>query len=154
MKLNSPGKIALFAIILFIGAYLAGYYGHTTVVEVPVDTNEGDQTPASPQAPTPIPPVRTPTQPNDTPPIEPHMVIDPVSVVEDSRCPVNANCVWAGTVKVSVHVENEMQAADEVLTLGQPTMVLGKTITLTEVRPQKTTAPIPFSDYRFTFDIR
>ena len=31
--------------------------------------------------------------------------VRPLEVVEDSRCPQNARCVWAGRLRVRVHVE-------------------------------------------------
>ena len=33
------------------------------------------------------------------------LIITPLSVVEDSRCPINARCVWAGRIVVETQVD-------------------------------------------------
>ena len=35
-----------------------------------------------------------------------HLIIKFVSVVEDSRCPTDANCVWAGNAKIKILVKD------------------------------------------------
>ena len=37
-----------------------------------------------------------------------------ISVVEDSRCPVNANCVWAGNAKIKIAVSKGKAVAKTV----------------------------------------
>ncbi len=33
------------------------------------------------------------------------LVVRPLAVLEDSRCPQNARCVWAGRLRLRVHIE-------------------------------------------------
>lgn len=77
--------------------------------------------------------------------------IVPLAVTEDSRCPADAVCVQAGTVRVRALV-NE---TEQNFTLNQPRTIAGKTIELVAVRPYPyaSQAPIAPSDYRFTFSI-
>jgi len=35
-----------------------------------------------------------------------------VSVLEDSRCPIRTNCVWAGNAKVKIQVSSKREAKD------------------------------------------
>jgi hypothetical protein len=83
--------------------------------------------------------------------------IRPVSVVEDSRCPINARCIWAGRLVLLAEV-NYRGGSEEFrgnLTLGEPLQLGRETIILVAAEPGtlagKTTDP---RDYRFTFDYR
>ena len=76
-----------------------------------------------------------------------------LNLVGDSRCPAGAQCIQAGTVRVSISVNS--YNSDFTLTLGKPQVVGNATITLVSVLPpqrslQQTIAP---SDYRFTFTV-
>lgn len=42
--------------------------------------------------------------------------VRPLSVLEDSRCPQNARCVWAGRLRVNVNVEG---VGEREVTLGE-----------------------------------
>lgn len=75
-----------------------------------------------------------------------------VSVVEDSRCPVDVQCIWAGTVRVNVHASYGVISKNIILSLGVPYEINGHSVTLTAVLPeQRSTATINPSDYTFTF---
>ena len=64
-----------------------------------------------------------------------------LSIVEDSRCPINARCIWAGTAKVRVAVSKGRAAASVVeLELGSEPLsatVYGYRLSLVDLRPQK-----------------
>ena len=78
----------------------------------------------------------------------------PVDVVEDSRCPTNVQCVWAGRVRISVRIGAPDGSGIEAreLTLGEPIIVQGGTLTLARVEPEKKFAgSIEREAYRFTF---
>lgn len=78
----------------------------------------------------------------------------PVDVVEDSRCPANVQCVWAGRVRISVRIgaPNGSGIEPRELTLGEPASVHGGTLTLARVEPEKKFAgSIEREAYRFTF---
>jgi hypothetical protein len=81
--------------------------------------------------------------------------VKPVSVLEDSRCPANVQCVWAGRVRLRVKVDGGAGADVADLTLGQPTGLGGVSLILTTVEPEKRAGePVLRSAYRFTFDIQ
>lgn len=76
------------------------------------------------------------------------LTVRPLRVVEDSRCPINARCVWAG--RMILHAQVGRATYD--LTLGEPRAVEGGRLTLVAAEPGKTagreTDP---AAYRFTF---
>lgn len=84
-----------------------------------------------------------------------------VEVLEDSRCPADATCIWAGQAKVLVEVKNGTVAQQYTLTLD--TLLEGDvnsidiesyTITLVQVDPYPLASqPIDFADYSITLDI-
>jgi hypothetical protein len=80
-------------------------------------------------------------------------LIQPVAVIEDSRCPVGVACVWAGRVRVKMlwlRPNGEAQPLEAVL--GEPTPIADGTITLESVRPEKRVdQAIRPGDYRFAF---
>jgi hypothetical protein len=80
--------------------------------------------------------------------------IRPIKLIEDSRCPMNARCVWAGRVRILaawVKADGERQVE---LTLGEPTALADGILTLTAVTPSKMAGEgkelVP-SDYLFSF---
>lgn len=78
--------------------------------------------------------------------------VTPLRVIEDSRCPQNARCVWAGRVRISARVAGTVRE----LTLGEPLAVRGGAIRLGAVAPERTTlqqAILPRS-YRFGFEFQ
>ena len=77
------------------------------------------------------------------------LTVRPLAVVEDSRCPINANCVWAGRVRIRAEVSG---AGTREMTLGEPVAVSGGTLTLVDVRPSKRMPEaIAAREYQFTF---
>lgn len=82
------------------------------------------------------------------------LVATPQSVEEDSRCPINARCVWAGRAIVTVRIDGAGWRETELLTLGEPHATHGITITLTSVEPGKMAggAQTDPKDYRFGFE--
>lgn len=78
--------------------------------------------------------------------------VKPVEVLEDSRCPSNAQCVWAGQVRLKMLWLRPSGDEPFALTLGKPTPIADGAITLTSVNPAKATArALKPSDYRFSF---
>jgi uncharacterized protein (UPF0179 family) len=76
-----------------------------------------------------------------------------LSLVEDSRCPVDVQCIQAGTVRVRASVDSSSSAY--TFTLGQPQSVGNVTITLASVIPAQKYAKqtVQPGDYRFTFTV-
>ena len=79
-------------------------------------------------------------------------IVQPVEVLEDSRCPMNARCVWAGRVRVKmVWIRGNGEKQPFEVTLGESTPIADGSITLESVRPEKRTdVTIKPSDYRFS----
>jgi hypothetical protein len=81
------------------------------------------------------------------------LVATPKEVVEDSRCPMNARCVWAGRVVLSTSIEGTGWQETARLTLGVAYATHDTSVTLVSVSPDwmagPETGPI---DYRFGFE--
>jgi hypothetical protein len=79
-------------------------------------------------------------------------LVQPVELLEDSRCPMNARCVWAGRVRVKmVWIRGNGEKQPFEVTLGEPVQLADGQFTLESVRPEKMTdAAIKPSDYRFS----
>jgi hypothetical protein len=78
-----------------------------------------------------------------------------VGISEDSRCPSDATCVWAGQVKVNLSVSGGQQAASshEILE-GETAAVDGYQVKVVRVLPYPATStPIPPADYRVTLQV-
>lgn len=80
-------------------------------------------------------------------------LVQPVEILEDSRCPMNARCVWAGRVRVKmVWIRGNGEKQPFEATLGEPVQLADGQFTLESVRPEKmTNVTIKPSDYRFSF---
>ena len=62
--------------------------------------------------------------------------IEVLRLLEDSRCPMNARCVQAGTVRIHVQFSSGPAARDAELELGRPISIADGSLELVEVRPQ------------------
>lgn len=81
------------------------------------------------------------------------VVVTPQQLVEDSRCPMNARCVWAGRVIVRSRIDGAGWRETVDLTLGEPRTVRATSVTLVSVEPQAMAgqpAPAP-NAYLFGF---
>ncbi len=85
------------------------------------------------------------------------MVVTPQAVVEDSRCPINARCVWAGRLVVKTRIEGQGWRETADLTLGEPYATHGTALALTSGEPGRMAGEgkeTPKDAYRFTFEAR
>ena len=75
----------------------------------------------------------------------------PLKVLEDSRCPMEARCVWAGRVRLSVQVTTGRGTKVQELATDKPLAVADGMLELQSVMPPRSTQRtlLP-SDYRFT----
>ena len=82
------------------------------------------------------------------------VVVRPETLVEDSRCPMNARCIWAGRVVIDTTVWVDSQKYPARLTLGEPVPIAGGQLVLDSVEPSRTTqqGDIPKADYSFHFE--
>lgn len=83
------------------------------------------------------------------------MTVRFVAVTEDSRCPRDVTCVWAGEVRAMLEIQESSQAASQLELLeGGSTVAGGCRVTLVRVEPQPTsTAKIAPQDYRATLKL-
>lgn len=85
------------------------------------------------------------------------VVATPMEVVEDSRCPINARCVWAGRLVVKTRIDGAGWRDTADLTLGEPWSTHGVMLALVSGEPGreagagKETLP---ADYRFVYEAR
>ena len=78
----------------------------------------------------------------------------PLELSEDSRCPAQVQCVWAGRVRIIAEVERPGggELVNTGLTLGEPVAIYGGRLTLVAVQPDKGfPGSIAPERYRFTF---
>lgn len=75
--------------------------------------------------------------------------VRPLKVVQDSRCPAEVTCVWAGTVVLRAEVITGRGKRVMELTLDKPVRVADGMLTLKDVRPGIGQGP-----YRFYFDFK
>ena len=81
--------------------------------------------------------------------------VRPIAVVEDSRCPINAICVWAGRLVVRSEVSGGNWHRTHDQELGKPQQIADGSLTLISAEPSKLAgiATDPRA-YRFTFDFQ
>ena len=82
------------------------------------------------------------------------LTVVPLEVVEDSRCPIDTQCVWEGRVIVRAEIAAPGGVTTQDLTLGEETRATayGHRVTLTDVRPDRREGTvIDPGDYRFRF---
>ena len=93
------------------------------------------------------------------------LVIRPLAVLEDSRCPASVQCVWAGQVRIRAAIAPQRLALPvgpdaaavirEIdMTLGVPVVEFGRTVELSAVAPPVAVpGRIDHGAYRFTFTV-
>ncbi|MXO58713.1 hypothetical protein GRI89_04050 [Altererythrobacter salegens] len=83
------------------------------------------------------------------------VVVTPMKVVEDSRCPMNARCVWAGRLIVETRVDGAGWRDTANVTLGESYGTHGFVIALISGTPEKTTDhETQPGEYRFVYEGR
>jgi len=84
-----------------------------------------------------------------------NLTISPKEIVSDSRCPLDVQCVWAGTVEVRTQVSFKSFQSEKTFMLGDPQNVGDFVVTLTDITPNATAGKIiPVSSYQFTYQIK
>ena len=59
------------------------------------------------------------------------LVVRPLAVIEDSRCPNNVQCIWAGRLRLRANVSG----SDVELTLGEPAQTAHGSVSLVVASP-------------------
>jgi hypothetical protein len=76
--------------------------------------------------------------------------VTPLRVLEDSRCPMEARCVWAGRVRLEVRIELGSGTTVRELASDKPLPVADGQLELSGVMPPTSTQrAIAPQDYRF-----
>ena len=65
------------------------------------------------------------------------LVVTPQALVEDSRCPINARCIWAGRLVLKARIDGAGWRETVNLTLGQPYATHGTALALVSAEPGK-----------------
>jgi hypothetical protein len=80
--------------------------------------------------------------------------VTPLAVLEDSRCPMNARCVWAGRVRIRARIDLGSGSQFREMTQGEPIQVADGSLELVEIQPDKPMAGqagLEDPDYNFGF---
>jgi len=83
-----------------------------------------------------------------------NVTVSPQALISDSRCPVDVQCVWAGTVEVRTVLSTQVAHGEHTMKLNEPQNFGDFTVTLLEVSPAATQGVIPESSYRFTYEVK
>ena len=71
------------------------------------------------------------------------MVVTPQAVVEDSRCPINVQCVWAGRLVLKTRIDGAGWRETVELVLGEPYATHGMGLALVSAEPGKMVGATP-----------
>jgi hypothetical protein len=79
--------------------------------------------------------------------------VTPLEVLEDSRCPMNARCVWAGRTRLTVKIDLGSRSETREIASDKPIQVGDGQLALVEVQPDLMAGeqPSPQKPYRFGF---
>lgn len=80
--------------------------------------------------------------------------LTPLEVLEDSRCPVDVECIWAGQVRLKTKIISGLGESEMTFITGNPITTGAEEIALTLIEP------VPYSkkfinpeEYLFTFTV-
>lgn len=83
------------------------------------------------------------------------VTVTPLSVVEDSRCPIDARCVWAGRLVVRTQVDGAGWRDSADMRLGETWGTHGHAFALVSGEPGKRTdRETQPGEYRFVYEAR
>ncbi|MFM5892811.1 MAG: hypothetical protein ACKOQM_00035 [Novosphingobium sp.] len=81
--------------------------------------------------------------------VAPGVAVEPLRVIEDSRCPKDVSCVWAGRLVLDARVRDHGRVQTVKLTLGLPQKIRSGRLTLDQVTPDRGTRRVNARQYRF-----
>ena len=81
------------------------------------------------------------------------LIVTPLEVLEDSRCPIEAECVWEGRVRLNARLDMGHETISITLDSNEPIRINGGFLSIAEIAPDMSSAwsPIQPEDYRFGF---
>jgi hypothetical protein len=78
--------------------------------------------------------------------------VTPLEVLEDSRCPMNARCVWAGRTRISIRIDLGSRSETREIATDAPIQVADGQLSLVEVQPDRMAGEeADLGKYRFGF---
>lgn len=78
--------------------------------------------------------------------------LTPLQVLEDSRCPLDTECIQAGTVRILAELSSGLGVSEQIFILGEPITTEVNSFTLAEVDPEmEQGSAVAPEDYVFTF---
>ena len=80
------------------------------------------------------------------------IAVIPLEVLEDSRCPINARCVWAGQVRLKISMIYRNGREEHEITDGEPIDIRWGKLQLVEVLPVPLAGEREPAEYRFGFN--
>lgn len=84
--------------------------------------------------------------------LAPSLTITPVAVIEDSRCPANALCVWEGRLVIKALIDDDGEKSEKTLVLGATSRIANGMLTFSHAMPGTNTGEVlQLPDYRFGF---
>lgn len=84
--------------------------------------------------------------------LAPLLTITPVAVIEDSRCPANAMCVWEGRLVIKALINDNGEESEKTLVLGATSRIANGMLTFSHAMPGTNTGEeLQLPDYRFDF---
>lgn len=87
--------------------------------------------------------------------LEEHSIqVMPLQLIEDSRCPIDVQCIQAGTVRILVILDAEGEQKTITMTQGVPVSFVGRSVELVSVLPvPNSKVSIAKEEYRFIFSV-
>ena len=80
--------------------------------------------------------------------------ITPLEILEDSRCPVDVQCIWAGTSKVLLQTVSGLGTSTDTLALGDSLTTEAERITFLSIMPERVSTETAKEDeYLLTFEV-
>lgn len=81
--------------------------------------------------------------------------ITPISIIEESRCPTDVQCIQAGAITIKAKLVRGNNIQEMSLKLDTPTSFDTKVVTLNDAIPKPNTkVTLKDSDYRFSFNVK
>ena len=78
--------------------------------------------------------------------------VTPLQVLEDSRCPMNARCIWAGRTRISIRIDLGSRSETREIATDAPIQVADGQLSLVEVQPDLMAGEeVDQGKYRFGF---
>jgi len=147
------------SLMLFVGFFAYFIYTYKTVplVLAPMTATTTNETLTPP--PTPLPSEQKTaygkaTLMQGTKTVFKTITLDSIEIIEDSRCPSDVMCIQAGTVRLTLGINEAGTPSTQNIKLGEQIETKNHTIEFVSVSPDNiSTSKLHKKDYRFTFEV-